>query len=141
MGIACSSFAFSQIAYTSSPSLYTSAQATRGTALYADKCAVCHGDKLEGGVGPALSGETFSQTAAAEQMTAKSLFTKVSTTMPTGAPASLKQNEYEALLAFLLQTNGFPAGSTPFSKDTPGLDQVKIGHAPLAGEAAATRPE
>ena len=31
----------------------------RGEAVYKDVCAVCHGEKLEGGIGPDLRGPKF----------------------------------------------------------------------------------
>lgn len=33
--------------------------AERGKEIYATECAVCHGEKLEGGIGPALKGPKF----------------------------------------------------------------------------------
>lgn len=30
-----------------------------GPAIYASECAMCHGEKFEGGIGPALTGPTF----------------------------------------------------------------------------------
>src|SRR3954464_10308109 len=38
---------------------YSAAQATRGKALYADQCVACHGEMLEGLVGPPLVGDDF----------------------------------------------------------------------------------
>ena len=37
---------------TAAPALYTAAQGKTGAALYATTCAQCHGENLEGGVGP-----------------------------------------------------------------------------------------
>src|SRR6185295_9189270 len=39
--------------------VYTVAQAERGKEKYGQKCSSCHGDFLEGGRGPALSGQEF----------------------------------------------------------------------------------
>ena len=36
---------------------YSTAQATRGKQLYSDQCLACHGEMLEGVVGPPLTGE------------------------------------------------------------------------------------
>jgi mono/diheme cytochrome c family protein len=38
---------------------YSAEQAAQGEALFKQKCAVCHGAKLEGGAGPALAGNQF----------------------------------------------------------------------------------
>jgi mono/diheme cytochrome c family protein len=123
-----------------SPPLYTSAQATQGAALFAGKCAVCHGVNLEGGAGPALCGTGFLRVAAAQGLTVKTLFDVMSSTMPTTAPASLKQDEYEALVAFLLQANGYQAGSKPLRNDNPGLDHAMLSLTTPAGDGVSTRP-
>ena len=39
--------------------VYSAAQATRGKALFTDQCAACHGEMLEGVVGPPLTGNDF----------------------------------------------------------------------------------
>src|SRR6185295_8147292 len=38
---------------------YSAAQATRGKTLYTDQCVACHGEMLEGIVGPPLTGNDF----------------------------------------------------------------------------------
>src|SRR5580700_10024899 len=38
---------------------YSTAQAAQGATLFGQKCAVCHGAKLQGGAGPALVGSQF----------------------------------------------------------------------------------
>ncbi|MBI4487062.1 MAG: c-type cytochrome, partial [Acidobacteria bacterium] len=39
-----------------SDGVYTAEQAQRGQALYKTQCLACHGDKLQGVVGPMLAG-------------------------------------------------------------------------------------
>src|SRR3954463_7454707 len=39
--------------------VYTAAQAKSGEATYKAKCSACHGDMLEGIVGPPLAGQEF----------------------------------------------------------------------------------
>src|SRR5437016_11346788 len=39
--------------------VYTDNQARRGQATYKDRCSSCHGEKLEGRLGPPLTGEDF----------------------------------------------------------------------------------
>lgn len=34
-------------------------RADKGIAIYASECAMCHGEKFEGGIGPALTGPKF----------------------------------------------------------------------------------
>lgn len=139
-GMFWASYARAQDTGPPPPALFTSAQALQGAVLFAGKCALCHGSKLEGGVGPALSGAGFFGAAAAQGLTVKSLFNVVSATMPTTAPASLQQDEYEALVAFLLQANGFQAGEKPLRKDNPGLEHMELSQTAPAAGAAAIRP-
>jgi mono/diheme cytochrome c family protein len=90
--------------------VYTSTPAQPGAAIYTRQCAACHGDTLEGGAGPALKGIAFNELAAGQHLTAQSLLDVISRTMPLAAPGSLKQEEYAALSAFILQQSGFRAG-------------------------------
>ena len=48
-----------QQARTVKDGVYTDAQARRGQAIYKERCSTCHGDALEGLVGPALTGNDF----------------------------------------------------------------------------------
>lgn len=95
------------------PALYTHAQAAAGAGAYGKNCAMCHGANLEGGVGPALVGKSFADSAK----TVGGAFTTVATQMPMGQPGSLSHTEYEDIMAYILNQNGYPAGNTPFSYD------------------------
>ena len=50
---------YAQQARTTRDGVFTSAQATRGAALYETRCAACHGARLEGSIGPELAGPGF----------------------------------------------------------------------------------
>ena len=91
--------------------VYTDAQSTRGRAGYADHCALCHGVTL-GGVGgaPPLTGGRF--ISEFDGLTLGALFDRIRTTMPLDKPGSLGRPEYADILAFMLQINGFPSGTT-----------------------------
>jgi mono/diheme cytochrome c family protein len=105
------------------PALYTDAQATAGASAFAQNCAMCHGTNLEGGAGPALNGQTFT---AASNSTVGSVFTILSQQMPAGQPGSLSHTQYEDLMAYILQKNGYPAGSTPISYDKAASDSTPL---------------
>ena len=107
--------------------LYTTSQAQQGAAIYARQCAVCHGDTLAGGAGPALKGMAFNEMAASQHLTIKSLLDVTSRTMPLTAPGSLKQEEYAALTAFILQQSGFLAGDRPLSEESVNLSDIDLG--------------
>jgi mono/diheme cytochrome c family protein len=95
--------------------VYTDVQATRGAAAYDFSCSGCHRADLGGGNGPALRQERFARNFAGKDL--KTLYTKIATTMPRGAPASLGDNVYLDVVAYLLRENGFPAGSEELNAD------------------------
>ena len=91
------------------------AQADRGTKLYADNCASCHGDKGEGsGGGPAVVGKDAlpvdppkgAKTRTMKFNTANDVFKYIKDQMPQDNPGGLKDNEYWDILAFDLKANG-----------------------------------
>ena len=89
--------------------VYTEAQATRGTQVYTQRCAVCHGATLGGlGEAPALVGAQF--ISDFNGLTLGDLFERIRTTMPLDNPGALSRDQYSAILAFMLKSNGFPAG-------------------------------
>jgi polar amino acid transport system substrate-binding protein len=108
------------------PALYTAAQATAGATVYAQSCASCHGAQMEGIAAPALKGSAFGEMANAQSLTADSLLDVVANTMPQSDPGSLKPEEYNAVTAYILQQNGYPAGSAAFAKGAAGLKETKI---------------
>ncbi|MFA6231250.1 MAG: transporter substrate-binding domain-containing protein [Rhodanobacter sp.] len=97
------------------PALFTDAQATEGKQKFLDNCARCHGPMLEGRAGPALKGPNFASTKS--DFHVGDIFTIVSQNMPATAPGSLEHQDYVAIMAFLLQQNGYPAGSKALTFD------------------------
>jgi len=91
------------------PALYTAAQAQAGQAVFAQNCAMCHGEALQGLAGPALLGQNFA--SAANNYTIGAIFSEVAEQMPAGAPGSLTHDQYAEAMAFILSKNGYPAGS------------------------------
>ena len=106
--------------------LYTDAQAQSGAALYSQACAACHGQQLEGVAAPALKGSAFGEMANAQGLTADALLDVISNTMPQSDPGSLKPDEYNAVTAYILQQNGYPAGSAALAKGAAGLKDAKV---------------
>jgi polar amino acid transport system substrate-binding protein len=92
------------------PVLYTTAQASAGAPVYTQSCAMCHGADLKGGAGPALLGQAFA--APGSNATIGGVFTIMAQQMPASAPGSLSQAQYEDLMAYILQQNGYAAGGT-----------------------------
>jgi mono/diheme cytochrome c family protein len=108
------------------PALYTEAQANAGATVYAQTCAACHGSQLEGVAAPALKGPPFGDMANAQSLTVDTLLDVIANTMPQSDPGSLKPEDYAAVTAYILQQNGYPAGSTPLAKNAAGLKETKI---------------
>jgi cytochrome c len=78
-------------------------QQERGAALYAQQCAACH--EVEGGIGPRLKPGVLAGYASAQ-----TLYNYLRIAMPTQAPGSLPEDEYWAIIAFLLEDRGLIAG-------------------------------
>ena len=93
--------------------VFSADQAKRGRASYDGKCASCH----DGGtMGPELWGDPFLNQW--ENKDVASLFTRIQTTMPEDAPGTLAEKEVLDIIAYVIQTNGFPAGDNELaSKD------------------------
>jgi mono/diheme cytochrome c family protein len=100
---------------------YTAAQAVNDVKAYQKTCAGCHGAKLQGGMGPALVGKQFWLTYSGKKVS--TLWSAVHTQMPMTAPGSVSGKNSINIMAFLLQKNGIPAGTTPLD-DTVDLSKV-----------------
>jgi mono/diheme cytochrome c family protein len=88
--------------------VFSAAQAARGRAVYAESCAACHGAGFTPAQGvPPVQGAAF--LASWRGRTLAELHAKVRT-MPPGAANSLPDADYLAVLAYLLEANGYPAG-------------------------------
>src|SRR2546422_1532604 len=48
--------------------VYSDAQATRGQQIYKAQCAECHGEAMEGTIGPPLAGDSFLSNWSARPM-------------------------------------------------------------------------
>lgn len=116
------------------PRLYTESQAVAGKAVYAKNCTTCHGDHLQGVSAPAIAGHDFLKTSKTNKWTVSILRTIVVQNMPFSNPGALSPKQYADVMAFLLASNCYPAGSTPFpQKDEPALGKIVVG--PLAQPA------
>jgi len=105
--------------------VYTAAQADRGkAALLQNGCNGCHGAALEGGRGPSLKGDRF--ITAWENGSINKLFTKVRDTMPPLNAEQVPPAAKVDVIAYLLQVNGFPAGSTELPVDPDTLESLQI---------------
>jgi mono/diheme cytochrome c family protein len=104
--------------------VYTEAQAMRGTTVYKERCLSCHGEKLDGGIGPALAGEDF--LADWDGRSAGDLFQRTRLTMPADDPGKLTAPETAEVLAYIFSINKFPSGDTELASDRDLLKQIRI---------------
>ena len=120
--------------------VFTTAQADRGkAALLKNGCNGCHGADLSGSRGPALTGEQFLKEW--ENGSVNRLFSKIRDTMPPLNAEQVAPQEKLDIVTYLLQVNGFPAGSASLNMDDlEGIQIVKRG-ADAAGPANFTLVE
>lgn len=105
--------------------IFTDAQATRGAAQYKQACQSCHGDTLDGGGPiPPLAGSDF--TSHWNGMPLADLFDKMQTSMPADRPGQLSPQVNADILAYILQYNKFPAGSTDVPVDASALENIQF---------------
>jgi cytochrome c len=98
----------------------------QGAAIYAQKCASCHGDKGQGGVSPRLFGGQGTLKAPAQEVLtvgsywpyATMVFDFVRRAMPWNAPKSLTNDEVYATVAYILSLNGIIKDTDVLNKDT-----------------------
>ena len=115
--------------------VYTEAQAARATMTFGQSCAGCHALGAEGRA--PLAGEAFWKSFA--QKNVGDLLEFVSTYMPNGTPGSLSESAYNDIVALILKSNGFPAGTTELARNTIAGVQIvpKDGGAELPANALA----
>jgi polar amino acid transport system substrate-binding protein len=113
------------------PAVYTKQQAEAGSQIFAAQCVACHGANLQGTAAPSVAGTDFITTAHKNGWTLANLRDIVFVNMPYKAPGTLSATAYADLLAFLLASNCYPAGTTPFptSRD-PAFTKIKLGLVP-----------
>ena len=126
--VACGTKAAKPIARSLSQGIYTETQAKRGSAIYDVHCVECHAEDLSGDTpynpSPQLAGRAFLLRWDKKNM--DELFTLVRTQMPKDKAGTLKPEEYADVLAFVLQSNRFPAADTELTTDLDVLHQVRF---------------
>jgi len=105
--------------------VYSEAQATRGGALAADKCASCHAPDLSGlDQAPPLTGNDFNTNW--NDLSLNDLFERIHISMPADKPGSLSRQEAADIVAFILQKGSFPAGQADLPSEADGLKAIKF---------------
>lgn len=108
--------------------VYSAAQAARGKDAFLDVCAQCHTSSQFRGAGwRRLRGER----------PVREYFEQIRTSMPIDNPGGLARDEYAAIIAYILQLNGYPAGPAALPADSEALRAIRF--APLPDTAAAAQ--
>lgn len=109
--------------------VYTAAQAEEGKLLYDGACAVCHGPNLRGSFeAPPLTGRLIANWSGGS---VGALHGYVQKAMPLFAPGSMSAEDTSKIVAYILKTDGYPAGAAPLPADSGAL--AKIRFVPLTG--------
>jgi mono/diheme cytochrome c family protein len=105
--------------------VYTTAQAERGKSNFlSGRCGGCHQLDLSGDRGPALKGDSF--LSHWENGSVNALFKKISETMPPNGPNETTDEAKVDIVAYLLQSNGFPVGKSELKLDADALEAIEI---------------
>jgi hypothetical protein len=104
--------------------VYAPEQSARGKAAFAIHCVGCHGNDLTGLTGPELAGDHFRTKWDFQNV--NQLFMEISTRMPRNNPATLGEDTYLDLVAYLLDANAFPAGTEALKHDPALMGSILI---------------
>lgn len=107
--------------------VYTDSQAQRGETQYSRNCQSCHGTDLSGNPVdevPSLVWDAF--LTQWSDRTVKELFDAVKRSMPRDNPGSLNTRAYVDVIAYVLQANKFPSGTTDLSLNADALGRIVI---------------
>jgi mono/diheme cytochrome c family protein len=103
--------------------VYTKEQAEWGAALFEQDCARCHSHREFGG-------DDFREAWVGR--TAYDLYSRIFSTMPLDQPAGLSGEQYVAIVAYILEINGYPTGAEALGSSKDELTGIRIRPAPRA---------
>jgi mono/diheme cytochrome c family protein len=110
-----------QRAETDDPSVldgvFTDAQADGGRTVFQAQCVVCHGlpEFTQG-----------AHTPTAKWQNVGDMFMSIASTMPMNDPGGLSWQEYAAVVSYILQANGYPAGEEELPADINKLLPIRV---------------
>ncbi len=105
--------------------VFNADQVERGRTLYNSQCARCHGETLGGGENsPALVDDVFFAFWGGK--TVADLVEYTRTTMPSDGPGTISRKRCIDIAAYLLSSNGFPAGEQELPVELDALTQITI---------------
>ena len=102
--------------------VYNEAQSNSGSDVYATMCTACHTPESH-------TGTVFYSWWAGLPLSEQ--FSYISEKMPQDNPGSLSRQEYLQIVAYLLEMNGMPTGSTELAIDS--LETIRFDTVPANG--------
>ncbi len=102
---------------TTNSAVYTAAQATRGEAVFGERCSACHDPAR-------FTGAPFFDSFDGKAL--KEFWDIASGTMPEDNPGSLKPQEYGDIVAYVLKLNAFPAGEAELPGNAGAMANIKV---------------
>ncbi len=94
---------------------FTQAQADQGHLEFNNHCAECHRPNLKGGLGPSLIDDSFKEIFEGKKVSDLRDF--IYENMPQTAPKSLKDEQLDSIVSWIMFKNGVKPGDKPMSKD------------------------
>ncbi len=105
--------------------VYTEEQAKRGEATYTEHCASCHGGDMGGdGFAPALSGTDFAGNW--NDLSVGDFYERIRISMPPTGPSGVPPQGKVDIVAYILNFNKYPTGTTELEPKTEVLKEIKI---------------
>ena len=111
--------------------VFTEDQAARGRQVYFGACGLCHGRRLNGAPDdpdmvstPSLARARFLRVWEGRSLAVLLAYTRL--TMPEDNPASLTDQEYVDVVAYMLSMSRMPAGGDELPPDARGLADIVI---------------
>ncbi len=95
---------------------FTQQQVDKGKSEYNTHCRTCHAANGKGALGPALQGDSFKARFGGQKVA--DIRQWIWENMPQTAPKSLKDEQLDPLMAYILSLNGFTPGQQELTKDS-----------------------
>jgi alcohol dehydrogenase (cytochrome c) len=117
---------------------YTAEQAQAGASVYEESCGLCHQPDMSGaGEAPALAGPNFRNSWGSRPVGELLDYSRRS--MPVSAPGSLSEDQYAAVVAYIIQENGVGPGAEPLSFSSAGRTADRGGQGASGATTVADR--
>jgi cytochrome c5 len=101
-----------RVTRSSNEGVYSAEQAARGKVLFSDICLVCHTDPFWR---PGWEGKPLAD-----------IYTKILEYMPDDNPGTLSAEETSAVLAYILNSSGVPAGEEALPTERALLEEIVV---------------